>query len=206
MARKFTRGAGSSPRVRILINEQDLLLQAQKGDQTAATALIERYIPLISKAAHQTHLLPIADEAMAEGQLELLLAIRRYDMTSGIPFAGYAKAMVYGRMWTLFKQSRRHWEHEVLTGNTENDGEGGDFWNTVADGHDDMGSFVDHKFLVTALKELPTRQREVIYYLYYEGLTQQETAARLQISQQAVAKLKSKALKAMRNSECLIRN
>ena len=164
------------------------------------TSLLKQYEPLLSKASHQSHLLTIAEDAFAEAQEVFVRVVYRYDMSSGVPFAGFAKRIVYGRMRTLFRQARQNWQWEVLPKNYDSDEDEGDFWMTIADGHDDIGSLVDHEFLRTALDKLTPRQREVIDLLYFQDMNQADVASKLGISQQAVAKLKGKAIKAMRNS------
>lgn len=51
-----------------------------------------------------------------------------------------------------------------------------------------------------ALQTLGEEERQLLKYLYYDGLTEREVAAILEISQPAVAKRKHKILQKLRNS------
>jgi RNA polymerase sigma factor (sigma-70 family) len=51
-----------------------------------------------------------------------------------------------------------------------------------------------------ALKSLSEQERQLIDYIFFDGLTERETAAILKISQPAVTKRKHKIIKKLRSS------
>ena len=52
--------------------------------------------------------------------------------------------------------------------------------------------------LDTAFKNLQKTDRDIIYYRYYEGLTQAKTAERLSMSQVQISRSEKKILKTLR--------
>jgi RNA polymerase sigma-B factor len=54
--------------------------------------------------------------------------------------------------------------------------------------------------LEKALQALTAKERQLIEYIYYDGLTERETAVILKISQPAVTKRKHRIIKKLRNS------
>ena len=172
--------------------DEELARLAQKGDRQAAAELLRRYEPLVARAARQSHLAPVADDAAGEARLALYEAVLSYAPGTGVPFAGYAKAMVYGRLRSFFKKQRRNWQREVMPAAPDEDG--ADFWDTLADPHDSTEELLRRESVRAALMALPPRQAEIIRALFFAGKTQGETAAALGITQQAVAKAKLKAL------------
>src|SRR5574344_58652 len=170
---------------------------AAQGNEAAMNSLFASYEGLMQKAARQSHLAPIAEDALAEARLSFLEAVKSYDAALGVPFAGYAKAKVYGDLRTLFKQSRRQWQREVLPdGSADDDGAG--FWDSLADPNDAVASLDDVDAVAAALLALPERQQELIRLLYVRELTQKAAAAELGITQQAAAAMKARAIKKLK--------
>lgn len=176
----------------------ELVLLAKNGDSEATTELFKRYTPLIQKASRQSHLAVIAEDALSEAQIAFIEAVYSFDETRGTPFAGYVREMIYGKLRTFFKHERRLWQREVYPATScDDEGNETDFWESIADEHDDIAAFIDHEDLQSALNSLTSKQREVIFLLYFKGFSQHEVAERLNISQQAVAKCKKGAIKAL---------
>ena len=175
-------------------DEQVLLTKAKKGDSESLAGLCRQYEPLMQKASQQSHLRPIGEDALSEARIAFIEAVYSYDAAKKVPFAGYAKAMVFGKMRTIFKQARRQWQREIYPAAVcDDEGNEVDFWDTVADEHDDYEAVLTSEMLAAYMKKLTPRQRDVLHLLYIEGLTQKEVANKLGISQQAVAKIKKKA-------------
>ncbi len=69
-------------------------------------------------------------------------------------------------------------------------------------GDDDIGyeRVVNHEDIVRALETLPERERRIIEWRFYGGLTQREVGERLGISQMHVSRLERRALEAMKSA------
>ena len=159
-------------------------------------ALILRYEGLCRKAAGQSHLAPLGEDALSAARESFLHAMREFDAARGVPFPGYAKAKVYGDLRTLFKKSRRQWQREVLPEGSEEES----VFDAVPDERDEMKNLEADDAFRNLIAPLPEKSRRLLTMLYAHGLTQKEAAAKLGMSQQAAAVVKARALKALRKT------
>ena len=179
------------------MDTNELLSLAAAGHEAAILELRQQFLPLLYKAANQPHLRPIYAEALSEAEISFLLAIRSYNPDRGIPFPGYAKAMVYGSLRTLFKQERRRWQRELYPAAPA---DGLSFWDTLPAPQNAMQEYIDSADLLQALSALPRRQRQLLSLLYGQDCTQKAAAAKLGITQQAAAALKARSLRTLRRN------
>lgn len=181
-------------------NRQAVDLHAAKaGDEAAFARLLSDYGGLLAKAAHQRHLAPIADEAEALALASFWEALRSYDEARGVPFPGWAKAKVYGDLRTLFKQSRRRWNREVLALERDSEEEG-DHLERFGGPDPALAAVEEDDAFAHRLSALSPRPRQLLFLLYREDLTESEAARRLNISQQAVSAMKRRALHKLRQT------
>ncbi len=152
--------------------------------------LLNDYQGLLRKAAGQNHLRSFYDEAYAEAVLSFCDAVKTFDENMGVPFAGYAKAKVYGSLHTLFKKHRRNWQRELPL----DDGSDDDSALSIAVISSLEDDIINKNSLSAALQQLTTRQQQIINYTLIQGYTQAETAKIMRITQQAVASNKKQAL------------
>lgn len=175
--------------------EKAALQAARQGDEAALAYLFSAYEGLLVKAARQRHLAPLGDDAQEAARVSFWDAVISYDPTRGVPFPGWAKAKVYGDLWTLFKQARRRWNREILPGNGD---EGADFTARLSAPDAALERIFDDDAFLALLWPLTPRAQKLLRLLYQEGLTQREAAARLGISQQAASAMQKRALKKLR--------
>ena len=57
---------------------------------------------------------------------------------------------------------------------------------------------VEHVALRAAIEKLPTRERQVIALRYYHGMTQQDCAKVMRVSQVQISRLERKAVELLR--------
>ena len=174
-------------------SEKAALRAARQGDKAALAYLFSAYEGLLAKAARQRHLAPLGDDAQEAARVSFWDAVISYDPARGVPFPGWAKAKVYGDLWTLFKQARRRWNREILP---ENDDEG--FTARLSAPDAALERIADDDAFLALLRPLTPRVQKLLRLLYQEGLTQREAAARLGISQQAASAMQKRALKKLR--------
>ena len=172
-----------------------LVQKAQAGDQTAVLNLLDQFQPLIHKAAWQTHLNPIREDALSQACISFLEAVKMYNPSRSIPFAGYAKAKIYGDIRTLFKQNRRNWQREV---SSEYETAGQPILDQLFIPTADIDNSIDKIYVQTLLTQLPQKQKQVLYQTIIHDKTQKETALLLHLSQQSIAALQKKALNTLR--------
>jgi len=174
----------------------ELVRRAQAGDSQAVHDVCFRFTGLVKKYAFQPHIRPIADEALSQGWLAIMEGIRHYDEHCGVQFPAYMESRVKFGIWNLFKRERRRWQNEAqLDGG--NDEEGVAMLDLLADGTDVAGEVelkCQSQELMTAMAELPEKQRLVILrtVLGEERLT--AMAVELGITTQGVYNLRQRAL------------
>lgn len=147
-----------------------LLIKAKAGDNYAIQLLLNKYKNLLNSASRQHHLISIQEEAYEEAVISFYQAIKDFDESLGVPFAGYAKVKVYQGVHTLFRRYLRIWQNEVSLSaqmNTDDDDEIKEFGDLLA---------VDEDLAV------------------FKGLKYKQVAKLLHISVQAVSKNYRKAL------------
>lgn len=174
---------------------ENLVKKAQAGDGCAVETLYERFMPLLRAAATQTHIRCIYEDAFATASLSLIEAIHAYKEEMLVPFAGYARAKIFGDLRTLFKRERRNWQREfsancAISENTE-------LQETFATSSFEEQS-VDKLMLDAALKDLSFEQKLVLLHRFSRDYTQAETADRLKTSQQAIAARQKRGLQLLR--------
>lgn len=62
----------------------------------------------------------------------------------------------------------------------------------------DLESLLSDEMLITLLKRLNTKQKQVLYYRYVNELTEKEIAKIYNVSQQAISKMIHKAIRILR--------
>ena len=176
--------------------ELSLLAAAKAGDAAALSRLCTQYEPLLRAAAGQLHLRTIREDALAEGYVSFVGAVQAYDAGTGVPFAAFAKARVYGDLRTLFRRQRRLWERETLPAEAREE----PFWEGVHDpaAEQALTRLEEQAALVAAMRCLTDGERRILRLIFWEERTQAEAARLLQVSQQAIAKAKKRALAKLR--------
>lgn len=173
-----------------------LLIKAKAGDNYAIQLLLNKYKNLLNSASRQHHLLSIQEEAYEEAIISFYQAIKDFDESLGVPFAGFAKMRVYQGVHTLFRRYLRIWQNEVSLSaqmNTDDDEikEFGDLLAVDEDLADSISSRLD---IMKLIHQLPPKQYKVFILIVFKGLKYKQVAKLLHISVQAVSKNYRKAL------------
>jgi RNA polymerase sigma factor (sigma-70 family) len=172
-----------------------LVQKAQTGDPQAILNLVDQFQPLLHKAARQAHLASIHEDALSQAYISFLEAVKDYNLSRSIPFAGYAKAKIYGDIRTLFKQNRRNWQREL---STEYETAGQTILDQLVSPTGNINSIIDKIDIQALLTQLPLKQKQVLWQTIIHDKTQKETALLLHLSQQSIASLQKKALSTLR--------
>lgn len=174
---------------------ENLLTRAKLGDNFAIQLLLDKYKNLLKSASKQHHLLSIQEEAYEEAIISFYQAIKDFDESLGIPFAGYAKVKVYQGVHTLFRRYLRIWQNEVsLSAKVNQEDDTKEFFDLWASDRD-MEECISCKLdLIKIIHQLPPKQYKVFILVALKGLKHQQVADLLNISVQAVSKNYRKAL------------
>lgn len=147
---------------------QEMVLQAQKGDAAAYYAVCCQFRGLVMKHARQGHLAAMREDAESEGWLALAQAVKDFDLSRGVPFAGYAERCVTYRLWNVFKKERRRWQTELPLESERTDDSGSEGLELLEriEASDDVAGEAERReqreVLRQALLDLPARQRQAV--------------------------------------------
>lgn len=173
--------------------EPELISRAQAHDEEAIILLMDKYKGLLHKAANQNHLRSIKDEAYSEACLGFYEAIMTYDISLGIPFAGFAKSKVYAKVHSLFRKYLRIWQNELLACNKEDDDEN-EYMDLFEDNINIEEKVMYKLDLQEIVDELSFKQRLIFEEIVLKGNNMTQTAKKFNISVQAVSKTYKKMI------------
>lgn len=177
-------------------------------DAAARAALVELCEPLVHGLASAYANPALYDDLVQEGFLGLLRAIDRYDPSRGTPFLAFARHFVRGGISHYVRDHRwvlrpPRWASRPIATLS---------FDSVQDGEPDRGpalvgagdqrpeaAWDDRVVLVEAIAALSPRQRAVVFYSHFIGLTQADVATRVGTSQKHVSRLLAAALLSLRD-------
>ena len=176
----------------------NLVTSAQTGDRQAFTEVCRRFEGLVKLQAYQPHLRGLGDDALAEAWLAVVEAVKCYDYTIGVHFAGYVESNVKFALWNLLKRERRRWQHELLM----TEGEDSDIPNLfrldmlagTANIEQEAERAELREELHAAIALLPERQQQALLLTLIGDRKLGEAAGELGITAQAVFNLRERAL------------
>lgn len=177
------------------------VIKAQAGDQNAFQEICESFAGLVKKQAFQHHIRPIAEEALAEGNLAVVQTVLAYNPSLGIPFAGFMENRVKYAVWNLFKRERRIWQRELPLVVCDEEDEF-DLADTLADERDMEAAAMEKAATQDLLRILPPRQRQVILKTVLSGFTLTEAARELGVTPQAAHNLRKRGLTRLKTKLC----
>jgi RNA polymerase sigma-B factor len=174
------------------------------GDQRARSRLIQRYLPLVRRLArryvgHGEQL----DDLVQVGSIGLIKAIDRFQLERGVELASYAIPTIDGeikrhlrdRAWPIRIPRRLQELDPTLRVRVAElvDGQNGEF---DRDGELERGYELGEVRIVLAggFHVLDARERLLLRFAYFDGLSQAQIASRVGISQIHVSRLTRRAL------------
>lgn len=173
-----------------------LVHKAQTGDRQAFQKVAVRFTGLVKKYAGKSHLRPIAEEAEAQGWLAVAQAVKSYDVSCGVHFAGYVDSKIKFAVWNLFKKERRRWQEEELSEGSQ-EGEGPDIFAQLVD-KTNVAQEVETKWLseelMMAVETLPDKQKQVVLETIVGHKRLINVAMELGVTVQAVYNLRQRGL------------
>jgi RNA polymerase sigma factor (sigma-70 family) len=170
-----------------LLDPTILVARARSGDQAATLELLRRYRPLLARNIRHSLAYQLSqdravdmEDMWQEAVCTFLILLHGYDPARGVPFGGYARALLSWHFLNLRRQvahkSPPSLDAEELT--------------AVIDPADYTGTVV----LRDVLHHLSPRQYQVLEALYLHGQSISETAKDIGITRQAVHATHRRAL------------
>lgn len=177
-------------------SDGELIRATRDGDDGAMDYLLNKYSPLVKRAARTMYLIGgETEDLMQEGMMGLFRAVQSFDLSKNIQFARFAKLCVERKIYTAVTASRRK-KHDAL--NNAVSIEAGEETDTQQSLYDKLEaginsnpeSFLIAEESVKALDEkmqanLSKMEYQVIEY-YLSGLSCSEIAEAMQKSAKSV--------------------
>ncbi|MGI6093484.1 MAG: sigma-70 family RNA polymerase sigma factor [Veillonellaceae bacterium] len=176
----------------------NLVSRAQAGDAEAFAEICRRFEGLVKRQAYKPHLRSLGDDALAEAWLAVVEAVKSYDYTTGVHFAGYVESKVKFALWNLFKREQRRWQHELLMTEGEDSDLPNAFRLDMLAGTTNIEQEVEMaelgQELHAAIALLPERQRQALLLTLFGDNKLAKAAGQLGVTAQAVFNLRQRAL------------
>lgn len=165
------------------------LAKARAGDETALAGLIAREMPVIRACAGRAVCPGLAfDDAVQEGIIGLLDAIRSYDGTKGAEFSTYAGVCVQNAVYGAARAAGRR-KHAPLNQSVPYPEDAGAARASASELPGPEEQVLANEQVSQVMQEIRTRlsvrERQVLA-LFLDGLSYGAIAARLSISEKAV--------------------
>lgn len=128
------------------------------------------------------------DDLYQTGVVGLMKAVHSFDAARDVTFSTWASVQIMGEMRHYARAELRHRGVEHIEDETL------ETW-TAASGLTEMDDKVD---LYTALAQLDVLEQQVVRALFFQGLSQEQTAKEFGLHQRKVSRVKQKALLLLR--------
>lgn len=190
-------------------DEQQALIGLEQGDQKAKQLLIERNLRLVVFIARRFENTGVnLEDLISIGTIGLIKAIDTYRRDRNIKLATYASRCIENEILMHIRKISNQKTEISLDEPINMDYDGNELLLSDILGTDEdmilrpMEDAVDLYLLRQAVKELPEREREIIYMRFgLEGrqeLTQKEVAAKMGISQSYISRLEKRIMQKLR--------
>jgi RNA polymerase sigma-B factor len=166
---------------------------------TGRDALVDAHLPLVDVCARRfVSAAESMDDLRQVGVIGLLKAAGRFDPARGVPFAAYAVPFVLGELRHHVRDSA--WPVRVprADGVTRAAVVAVPLEDGVAAAPDDLADADDRLVVTSLVRQLGTRQREVVYRYFVRGRSQADIGRELGMTQIQVSRMLRTSLAIMR--------
>ena len=177
--------------------ENKLIEQANQEDAGAMARLYGEYYGMLIKASRQRKVHTVSEDALSVATIAFVEAVNDYSADRGVNFAAFAKSRVYAGVHQFFREECRHWEHEIFPTARE---EELDPWEIIADPRDAVSELEGNMVLESATALLSEKEKRVLLLTVFRDMSQKAAAELLQVSAQAVSKMRKRILEKLREA------
>lgn len=168
-------------------NEQDLITQAQKGDEEAVTLLYETHVDAIYQyICYRVDSKSTAEDLTSEVFLRMVRGLARYQ-DQGVPFRAWLFRIAANLLIDYYRQ-RKKGSDILLSDEYESDD---------TDPFDRLAQSEDHQQLHLAIRALPETYQDLLLLRFVENLPHAEIARIMNKSADALRAMQHRALKAL---------
>lgn len=201
--------ANSFPKPLSSDEERDCFERMKKGDISARNKLIEHNLRLIAHIIKKYYSNSSEqDDLVSIGTIGLIKAVSTFSYEKGTRFATYAARCIENEILMYFRNKKKYAQDISFSEPIECDKDGNvlSIIDVMADersvAEDIEEKLMSENLYETIDKELPRREKEIIYLRYgllgKKAYTQKEVAKKLGISRSYVSRIEKKALETLR--------
>ncbi|MBS4913575.1 MAG: sigma-70 family RNA polymerase sigma factor [Veillonella sp.] len=182
------------------VEEERRLWEAYRveDDESARTALIEHYQPLVFREAmNYRNAVPDVMDCVQEGTVGLIESVERFDYTKGVAFSLYAVHRIRGR---ILDYLRKEGKGGVLWSGSAEEEE--DWWEQLPDEGPSIENRVEEEafnmVVNEAIERLPSNERHVMKQVYLADRSIASVAGELCTSNSYIHRLHRQGIKRLR--------
>lgn len=189
--------------------EQDTLIALEQGDETAKQRLIEHNLRLVVFIARRFENTGVnLEDLISIGTIGLIKAVNTYRRDKNIKLATYSSRCIENEILMHIRKISNQKSEVSLDEPINMDYDGNELLLADILGTEEdmilrpLEDEVDLCILRQAVKELPGREREIVYMRFglggYQELTQKEVAVKMGISQSYISRLEKRIMLRLR--------
>ena len=175
----------------MLIDFSKLVPAAQKGDEKAMEELCLAFRPLALNLGHKKRYAVIEDNVESISYCTIIQLVRNYSGTTYQLFPGYIKKMLIFALNNAAKKQQRISYYEA------NSIDAPENLSPLSTNNEEE-HYVERIMLEQAIRKMPAQYRQLLKSYYWENKTDKEIGLQMQISQQAVSKMRKKIIKELK--------
>ena len=172
---------------------------ARQGDSSAYELLFKRNEKFCYLLANKYANIDDIDDLLVVAKYGLIKAYKSFNEDKGGKFLSYAEKCITNELFMHYRKIARHkrveyLEHEIITGK---DGKSITLLETLDSGEDILQDICDNDTIQVLMKcvgKLSIKERGVIERRFFRGMTQEEVAKELGVSQSSVCRYEKRIL------------
>lgn len=176
-----------------------LIKKAQMGDKEAIEDIVTRFIPFIIKTCRRIYIRGFELEDLIQiGQVSIIKAINNYKTNRRYAFTTYAVSTVKTNLYRLMKYKVNSVSEISLNAVNNKGYEIIDILASKDNVEDEIIENEEKRRLHAEINRLSHREKEIIFWFYFENKTLEEYAMQKSICYRAAVERKRRAIKKLR--------
>lgn len=186
-----------------IIDNNDIrykIIKAKSGDKRSMEELIKGYRPFVIKTARGIYIKGYELQDLIQiGEMSIMKAVSLFDISKGNGFTSYVTNAIKRNFYTLIRDNIKKTSYCSL--NSLNS-EGIEIIDCIPSEEDFEEQIIEDEekaVLNSVLKNLPEKERDVIYWFYFENKTLEQYAKENGIAYRTVLDRKKRALEKLKS-------
>jgi RNA polymerase sigma factor (sigma-70 family) len=171
------------------------IVLAKSGDRNAMGEIIEKFTPFVIKRAKSIYIKGWDFEDIIQmANVSIIKAVNMFDTDKSNGFISYVTNTITRNFYTLIRDNVKRTSYCSLNSLNK---EGSELIDIIASDEDMEEDFIrkeENRRLIKALSKLSEKEKEIIYWFYFEGRTLQDYANSKGVGYRTAVDRKKRAL------------